>query len=223
MFALTAVGLVVAGPAFLVAAARSAADARTFASAEPCARAGTVDCLEDEPARVVDKLASTLRRGRNEYLVDVVRSGGGRHRVSLVDRADFDVLRVGYWVRLRRYHGDDVALVFGGRELRTVDHPEYAWASRLAWGFWCTSFGGFLAWALVATRGRLKPERLRRRRLGRAGPFFVLGGAAPLVADAWFEAAPRTLVAVSAVAAVVVAGGAFLTAARFDPAASPRA
>jgi hypothetical protein len=204
---MTAMGLV-----FLVLAVAAGSSALAFRNAEPCGSIGGGDCIAEEPATVVGKLALTLGRDRNEYLVDL--EPGARHRVSLVGREDYDLLRQGDRVRVRRYQGDDIALVLDGRELRTVDHPRYAWASRLAHGYGFTCMGGFCLWGIAVTRGRLESLWKSRRRLARAGPFFILPAVAPLVADVWFEAGPTTIVVLTCLAAVVTLGGAAWTAAR---------
>jgi hypothetical protein len=60
MVALAAVGLVVAGPAFLVRGGAAGCGRSDVRLRRACERADTVDCVEDEPARLVDRFASTL-------------------------------------------------------------------------------------------------------------------------------------------------------------------
>jgi hypothetical protein len=50
--------------------------------------------------------------------------------------------------------------------------------------------------------------------LARAGPFFILPGAVPLLADVWFEADATTLATLTGLAAAVTVAGAIWTAAR---------
>jgi hypothetical protein len=196
------------GVGFLVAAALSAVDSTRFRDAPPCEWPAKGRCLGETEGRIAQKLALTFGKDRDEYLVDVVVEGHGRRRASLVRGEDYELVAEGENVRLRAYRGEIVALVRrDGTDLETVDHPSYAWASRLAIGYCLTSFGAFALYMLVVTRGSFDSRRLGRSRLGMAGPFFVLPGAAALLADTWFEASPRTLVVLTVVATAITAAG----------------
>ena len=133
--------------------------------------------------------------------------------MSFVDHDDFERLTEGDRVTARIYRGRDIALVHEGRELRTTAHPRYAWGTSLWLGYWFTSFGAFLLWALVATRGRIETLWRSGRRLAKAGPFFIIPGGA-LLLTAPFDPTATVLAVLTALAAAVTIGGAVWSALR---------